>query len=419
MWPPTSAVAAFAATPNPAPTVALASTTPASATTTGAADKVQSAPAVATTKIEPLPNVQTLSTKPAPQWEQHRPGPNDEMVTPVDQLTPKPSWYTKDGVADMERAMLPEWFDSSAPHRTPDSYIQVREKIILMSDTIANRNVTNSMIRRSVMGDAGSLQRLRNFLVNFGLINEDGINDSAPTPAVLRVQNTTTAPKRFSDEIQDELVRAVVQQSKRQKIDDSDKSEFSFVPIDWEQVAAQVGRGTTSIECERNFLSTPLNEDRAMGTTERSITPDGSHDTNKNAEAAADSGKQQKQSPSEESKEILLQELLRDLVEKTNPDIITKVTQTAMEVADNSLQQAQSAAQLGLMASRAVGEARTQENALASVLSQLVNQRMEKLENRMALLDDIEGIIEAEKVALELERRDLYTARCRHWFGGA
>jgi SWI/SNF related-matrix-associated actin-dependent regulator of chromatin subfamily C len=48
-----------------------------------------------------------------------------------------------------------------------------------------------------------------------------------------------------------------------------------------------------------------------------------------------------------------------------------------------------------------------------------VNQRMEKLENRMALLDDIEGIIEAEKVALELERRDLYTARCRHWFGGA
>jgi SWI/SNF related-matrix-associated actin-dependent regulator of chromatin subfamily C len=34
------------------------------------------------------------------------------------------------------------------------------------------------------------------------------------------------------------------------------------------------------------------------------------------------------------------------------------------------------------------------------------------------MLDDVEGILEAEKVALELERRDLYTARCRHWFGG-
>jgi hypothetical protein len=179
----------------------------------------------------------------------------------------------------------------------------------------------------------------------------------------------------------------------------------------------QVGRGTTSIECKCNFLSTPLNEDRAMGTTERSITPDVSNDTTKNAEAA-DSGKQQKQSPSSaESKEILRQEVLRDLVEKTNPDIITKVTQTAMEAADNNLQQAQSAAQLGLMTSGAVGEAQKQENALASVLSQLMNQRMEKLENRMALLDDIEGIIEAEKVALELEHRDLYTARCWHWFG--
>jgi len=26
--------------------------------------------------------------------------------------------------------------------------------------------------------------------------------------------------------------------------------------------------------------------------------------------------------------------------------------------------------------------------------------------------------LEAERVALELERRDLYTARCRHWFQG-
>jgi SWI/SNF related-matrix-associated actin-dependent regulator of chromatin subfamily C len=225
MGPPTSAaVAVFAATPNPAPptAAALASTTPASATTTttGSADKVKSAPAAtaAPKKVEPpLPNVQIISSKPAPQWEQHRPGPNNEMVTPMDQLTPKPSWYTKDGVADMERAMLPEWFDSSAPHRTPESYIQAREKIIVMSYTIAYRNVTNSMIRRSVMGDAGSLQRLRNFLVNFGLINEDGINNSAPTPAVLRVQNTTTtnaAPKRFSDELQDELyVRLYISQS--------------------------------------------------------------------------------------------------------------------------------------------------------------------------------------------------------------
>ena len=59
------------------------------------------------------------------------------------------------------------------------------------------------------------------------------------------------------------------------------------------------------------------------------------------------------------------------------------------------------------------------EDNLSSILSQLVNKRMEKLENRMAMIDDIEGILDAEKVALELERRDLYTARCRHWYGDA
>ena len=36
----------------------------------------------------------------------------------------------------------------------------------------------------------------------------------------------------------------------------------------------------------------------------------------------------------------------------------------------------------------------------------------------VAMMDDVEGILEAERVALEMERRDLYTARCRHWFGG-
>jgi SWI/SNF related-matrix-associated actin-dependent regulator of chromatin subfamily C len=340
------------------------------------------------------------------------------MVTPADQLTPKPAWYKKDDVADIERTMLPEWFDSSASHRTPESYIKAREKVIAISETIANRNVTNSMIRRSIFGDAGSLQRLRSFLVNFGLVNEDGINDSAPTPAILREQ--TSAPKRFNDQLRDELVVAVVHQSKRRKIDDADKSESSFVPIDWEEVAMEVGHGATSADCEMNFLSMPLNEGNAM-STERSITPDVSHDANKVASSAADEVKELKETSSESqiSKEILRQEVIRDLIDNSSPDIIRTVTEAAMEAADKNLKQAQSAAVLGLVAARAVEKARMHENDLSSVLSQLVNQRMEKLENRMALIDDIEGIMEAEKIALELERRDLYTARCRHWFGGA
>jgi hypothetical protein len=132
---------------------------------------------VSSSNVATISPLQTLSKTPAPQWEQHKPGPNDEIVTPADKLTPKPPWwYKKEDVADIERRMLPEWFDSSAPHRTPESYIKSCETVIAISETITNHTITSSMIRRSIFGDAGSFQRLRSFLVNFGLINKDGIN---------------------------------------------------------------------------------------------------------------------------------------------------------------------------------------------------------------------------------------------------
>jgi SWI/SNF related-matrix-associated actin-dependent regulator of chromatin subfamily C len=356
-----------------------------------------------------VPEQESLKARPVPQWEQHKPGPNDETVTPVDQLTPKPAWYSKDKVADIERKLLPEWFDSSAPHRKPACYIEAREKMIQMSEQLANRNLTNSLIRRSIVGDAGSLHRLRSFLVNWGLINEDGINDSAPTPAVLREE--TSGIKRFNDQLRDDLLEAVVQQSKRQKVEMSDADEFSFVPINWEGVAAHVGHGASSVECEREFLSMPIKEDNAA---ERAITPDVS------SQAAAASGKAALSiEESGQSLEKLRQKIFQELVDESHPEVISKVTEAAIAATDGQLQKAQKAAMVGLVASRALEHARSQEDAVSSALSELVNQRMQKLENRMALMDDIEGMLEAERVTLELERRDLYTARCRHWFGGA
>jgi SWI/SNF related-matrix-associated actin-dependent regulator of chromatin subfamily C len=47
----------------------------------------------------------------------------------------------------------------------------------------------------------------------------------------------------------------------------------------------------------------------------------------------------------------------------------------------------------------------------------IIDQRVKRIENRIALMDDIEALLEAERVSLELERRDMYTTRCRQWFG--
>jgi hypothetical protein len=56
-----------------------------------------------------IPPLQSLGKKAAPQWEQHKPSPNDEIVTLADyQLTPKPPWFKKEDVTDIEHTMFPE-----------------------------------------------------------------------------------------------------------------------------------------------------------------------------------------------------------------------------------------------------------------------------------------------------------------------
>ncbi|KAL3945580.1 MAG: hypothetical protein SGBAC_000320 [Bacillariaceae sp.] len=338
----------------------------------------------------------TLNNKPRPQWNQHKPGPSDETVTPADQLSPNPDWYKSNTVADLERTMLPEWFDASAPHRTPAKYIKTRERIMAISKTVLNRNVTNSMIRRSIEGDAGSLHRLRAFLINWGFINEDSINDSAPTPLILR--QTKRSPRKFDETLSDSLISAIVQESKKRKLEHGDTDDGA---IDWDEVAKTMGQSVTGEDCERNFLSLGIKTEEQAPPSDPMVV-DGAPAPPKTAAATP---------KADVSKEILRQEFIKNLIDSTNPAIVEKVTNAALQASAENVKEAQGAAVIGLIASRALEQARAQEDNISSILSQLVNKRMEKLENRMAMIDDVEGILEAEKVALELERRDLYTAR--------
>lgn len=344
------------------------------------------------------PNVLPLNKRPAPQWEQHLPGTNDDLQVDAANKTPKPDWYTSDGVSELEKTALPEWFDGSAPHRTAKSYVEAREKMIEMSDKLVNRYVTTTMVRRAIPGDVGSLTRLHKFLTNFSLINEDAQNDSAPTPVTMQEDKSKF---RWAMSIRTNLLNAVVEQArKRPKLE----NPAEFVPIDWEAVADQVGHGVNAKECERQFLALPISEH----ANERSITPDmtsGEQDKSKNESTQKD-------------RLELQQELLQSIIDKCDPSVVSEVTKAAFRVAGGDLESVQRAGVVGAVYGQALEEARFHEDSVAHLLSEIVDLRMQKLENRLSLLDDVEGMLEAERVALELERRDLYTARCRNWFGG-
>jgi SWI/SNF related-matrix-associated actin-dependent regulator of chromatin subfamily C len=81
------------------------------------------------------------------------------------------------------------------------------------------------------------------------------------------------------------------------------------------------------------------------------------------------------------------------------------------------MSEARKASLVGVVAGAAAEKAREGDNEIRNTLMDIIDQRVQRLENRIALLDDAEALLEAERVALELERRDMYTARCRHWFG--
>ena len=100
------------------------------------------------------------------------------------------SWYSKNNISSIEKKLLPEWFNGSAPHQTPKIYIEIREKIISLSQENENKYVSATAVRRSVPGDVGSLLRLHKFLEACGFINTNSSADFTSLPLGLALPNS-------------------------------------------------------------------------------------------------------------------------------------------------------------------------------------------------------------------------------------
>jgi SWI/SNF related-matrix-associated actin-dependent regulator of chromatin subfamily C len=350
-------------------------------------------PAAATSMMETVlhrdPQVIPLAKRPLELWEALK-RPDAETAPPPS----TPDWYHPATVSSLERAALSEWFDGSAAHRTPESYRQAREKIITMSRSLGPAHfLTGTLVRRTIPGDIGSLLRLHSFLTTYSLINADAINESTPTPMVL-LKPSGTAVHWNDEAIRNNLLHAVVEQTRKRP-----KMVAPSTPIDWEAVASSVGGGVTASECERQFLVLPI-----PSTPDGSVTPDPTETAGSALDRAA-------------WRAARLPEGWAALVRQVDPTVLSAVTEAAFRCT-NDVVPAQQGARIGLLAQEAADQARSQEHHVARVLAEIVDVRMQKLEHRLSCLDEVEGMLEAERVALELERRDLYTARCRHWFGG-
>jgi len=418
-------------------TTNASATTNTSSTNPSAAAPKPEATTVKSTTIHPLPsNHPPLSTSILPTASSSANAIATLIKTPPQNA---PSWYDPTKISTTEKSSLPEWFNSSAPHRTPTTYLSTRNQILIIyqaqsssssSNTTAadTTNTTSSSvqqqhsqqqyltltaIRRCVPGDVGSLLRLHSFLCDWGLINGKDLGENAPSDLALRGGGTATTTggssgvggvggggkrkledvKRsvfWSKERLEKLDKVVVKHIQVTQttmsgggVEGAPQQQQQQQPsVDWDAVAKDIGEGVSGADCQRAFLDPPMNDEI--------------------------SAKIAKTSPSGFD--------LSTILEDIHPDVLNATINASLK-ATNDIAMARKASIAGILASAASTKAQSEEEEIARTLMDILDQRMQRLENRVAILDDVEALLEAERVALELERRDMYTTRCRHWFG--
>ena len=332
-------------------------------------------------------DVAAMKALPAKPEVETKPLSGDQEPT-----TDPPEWYDPKTVSDIEMLVLPEWFNNSACHRTKKSYIVARERIIDAARRSSHKYLTSTSIRRCVAGDAGSIMRLHQFLVTWGFINGGAIGDSAPLQVKTRTVSKPLVPPevKWTTQMVIELGIAVEECCSKKMAIETDGDEK--VHINWDKVAKKVGNNVTTVECYQKFLSTDFNDSKLNTGTVKIV----------------DSSLSNIDNPHED--------LISDLIDGVKPHVAETVVEAALNATGGDLNAAQKAGVLGVISSKAAERAQKEEEATSHLLQEILDLRMAKLENRLSLLDDLEGMLDAERMALELERRDLYTNRCRHWF---
>ena len=307
----------------------------------------------------------------------------------------RPSWYDQSKASDFEQRSLPEWFNQSASHRTPTSYIDIREQILDLAKNNPNQYITATALRRSITCDSGSIMRMHSFLTDWGFINGAQIGESAPSEIKMRNMRATwaesgnNAKRKFADVEKSAIwspdrilslprfVLACI--SKRAGSDGRTTAD-----VNWEKVAAKVGGGVTVKECQYMFVQ-PEKGPAAIPPSESSTS---------HGQETCYSG----------------------IIHSVRPEVLKQVIDAALNATDD-VAEAKKASLMGAIASVAVEKGKEEEEQIRATLMDIVDQRVQRLENRVSMLDDVEALLEAERVSLELERRDMYTTRCRQWFG--
>jgi hypothetical protein len=392
---PSSSTPQVATAPAPpaesAPTTATTEATPSSATANEATADPE-ATTVKSTDIHPLPTVYPPLSTSLPTSTTTVTTTSEDDPNPANIY--RPSWYDIKTISNIEKSSLPEWFNSSAPHRTPTTYLSTRNQILTIYSKQASlalatahqggggqHYLTVSAIRRIVPGDVGSLTRLHTFLCDWGMMNVGHVGENAPSDLALRGGSSSGKGKRSFEEVQrstfwskerlEELDGLVVKYAKSSgsdtpstSVEGAPQPQPPQASVDWEAVANEIGEGVSAADCQRAFLDPPKVDDVSVKIAK---TPGGFN--------------------------------LSTILDGVHPDVLNATINASLK-ATNDVVEARKASIAGIIASTAVMKGQSEEEEIAQTLMDILDQRMQRLENRVAILDDVEALLEAEALSL-------------------
>uniref|UniRef100_A0A2P2JMJ2 SWI/SNF complex subunit SWI3B n=2 Tax=Rhizophora mucronata TaxID=61149 RepID=A0A2P2JMJ2_RHIMU len=160
----------------PGPSATTATTTTAIATATATATVTATAiPPPSSSRLHLLRSSSNPASSPVkpeiptPTSATHRPPPSSDA-----QLANFPSysrWFSWNGIHECELRSLPEFFDSRSASKNPRAYMYYRNSIVKLFRQNPSSKITFTDVRKTLVGDVGSIRRVFDFLDAWGLIN--------------------------------------------------------------------------------------------------------------------------------------------------------------------------------------------------------------------------------------------------------
>lgn len=96
------------------------------------------------------------------------------------------SWFSLNEIHDIEKKSLPEFFSGSCPSKTPATYKEIRNFIVIKWRAFPNQYLSTSCVRRCIAADACTIFRLHSFLNHWRLINYMSQTDIHPSQYCIR-----------------------------------------------------------------------------------------------------------------------------------------------------------------------------------------------------------------------------------------